>query len=308
VPACGKLDGVIDPSSPRLRQPAHRVSSRAVIWWTLQALGGWLALLVPATAAVLFVEGEPGGITTGLGVLAVLAVAHILVMPTWRFRVHRWEATRDAVYTQSGWLNEPLLLRAGGGASCTAVATGSGGSGRTQLLPPAPRAEAHRVAATVLREANSPTLVPLRRHPRAALRRRLIRAVLPALAMLAGLGIADVWLPSWPWQLTAVLLVPGSVLVALDRYRNLGHAETVRQLVAREGSVVRQTVALQHQGIIGWKIEQSIFQRRAGIATVTATTAAGSGAYRVLDVELPEGLLVADSATPGLLSPFLLRG
>jgi len=93
-------------SAPRLRQPAHRVSGKAIIWWTVQALGSWLTLLGPATIAVLFVEGEPGWITTGLRALAVLAVAHILVMPSWRYRVHRWEATQDAVYTQSGWLNQ----------------------------------------------------------------------------------------------------------------------------------------------------------------------------------------------------------
>ena len=28
------------------------------------------------------------------------------LMPRWRFRVHRWEATATAVYTQSGWLNQ----------------------------------------------------------------------------------------------------------------------------------------------------------------------------------------------------------
>jgi len=260
-------------------------------------------------------------ITAGVLVVGTLGAVVLYAEAWWRYRltrhpdntlqIDRGLLTRRSVSLEERKLRgvtvaEPLLLRAGGGASCTAVATGSGGSGRAQLLPPAPRAQAHRVAAAVLREATPPTLAPLRRHPRAALRRRLIRAVLPALALLAVLGIADLWLPSWPWQLAAILLVPASVLVALDRYRNLGHAETARQLVAREGSVLRQTVALQHQGIIGWKIEQSIFQRRAGIATVTATTATGSGAYRVLDVELPEGLLVADSATPGLLTPFLL--
>jgi membrane protein YdbS with pleckstrin-like domain len=97
---------VTDPFSPRLRQPAHRVSSRAILWWTVQALGGWLALLVPATIAALFVEGEPGWVTPALVVLAVLAAVHVVVMPSWRFRVHRWEATGDAVYTQSGWLNQ----------------------------------------------------------------------------------------------------------------------------------------------------------------------------------------------------------
>jgi membrane protein YdbS with pleckstrin-like domain len=27
-------------------------------------------------------------------------------MPRWRFRVHRWEATDDAVYTSAGWLSQ----------------------------------------------------------------------------------------------------------------------------------------------------------------------------------------------------------
>jgi membrane protein YdbS with pleckstrin-like domain len=28
----------------------------------------------------------------------------MIIMPIWRFRVHRWEITEDAVYTRSGWL------------------------------------------------------------------------------------------------------------------------------------------------------------------------------------------------------------
>ncbi len=37
--------------------------------------------------------------------LAVMA-AHLIIMPQWRFRVHRWETTPQAVYTQSGWFNQ----------------------------------------------------------------------------------------------------------------------------------------------------------------------------------------------------------
>jgi len=29
-----------------------------------------------------------------------------VVMPQWRYRVHRWEATETAVYTQTGWLSQ----------------------------------------------------------------------------------------------------------------------------------------------------------------------------------------------------------
>jgi putative membrane protein len=64
-------------------------------------------------------------------------------------------------------------------------------------------------------------------------------------------------------------------------------------------------VALQRSRVIGWTVSQSFFQRRAGLVTVTATTAAGSGGYPVIDVTTAEGLAVAEQAVPGLLTPFL---
>jgi len=41
------------------------------------------------------------------------------------------------------------------------------------------------------------------------------------------------------------------------------------------------------------------------LVTVTATTAAGSGAYHVIDIRTADGLAVAEHAVPGLLTPFL---
>jgi membrane protein YdbS with pleckstrin-like domain len=35
--------------------------------------------------------------------LVLLAVAYVVGMPLWRYRVHRWEVTATAVYTQTGW-------------------------------------------------------------------------------------------------------------------------------------------------------------------------------------------------------------
>jgi uncharacterized protein len=93
-------------ASTRLRAPAHRVSRRAITWWTLQALISWLTILVPAAGAALVVDGEPGWTSAVLVALVVLAAAHVVVMPRWRYHVHRWEATEDAVYTQAGWLSQ----------------------------------------------------------------------------------------------------------------------------------------------------------------------------------------------------------
>jgi membrane protein YdbS with pleckstrin-like domain len=39
-----------------------------------------------------------------LGVVMVIAIPYTIVMPLWRYRVHRWEVTDDAVYTRTGWL------------------------------------------------------------------------------------------------------------------------------------------------------------------------------------------------------------
>jgi putative membrane protein len=200
---------------------------------------------------------------------------------------------------------EPLLLRVGRGARTAAVATGLGsGHGRGVLLPPAPRDEAHRVSGVVLIEDPSPTRTALRRHPRVALRRRLARAVLPVLA-----GSAVLWFTALPtWVAWATLgLLPVTVLLAVDAYRNLGHALTSRYLVTRHGAGMRGTVALQRAGVIGWTVSQSFFQRRAGLVTVTATTAAGGGAYRVIDVQTADGLALAERAVPGLLTPFLCQ-
>jgi membrane protein YdbS with pleckstrin-like domain len=41
-----------------------------------------------------------------LVVTALVAAAHVSVMPRWRYAVHRWEAAPHAVYTQSGWFDQ----------------------------------------------------------------------------------------------------------------------------------------------------------------------------------------------------------
>ena len=89
-------------SVPRLREPAHRVSPRARTYWTVRALAGWIVVAIPVTVVAAQV---PAGRLIAV-VATVIAVAHVIVMPRWRYRVHRWEATPDAVYTQSGWINQ----------------------------------------------------------------------------------------------------------------------------------------------------------------------------------------------------------
>jgi membrane protein YdbS with pleckstrin-like domain len=90
----------------QIRVPAHHVSPRAIVFWTVRALPGWLVVL--GAQSLWFVASRDHAILRA-GVLAltiVLAMSHLIVMPQWRFRVHRWEVTDDAVYTQSGWITQ----------------------------------------------------------------------------------------------------------------------------------------------------------------------------------------------------------
>jgi putative membrane protein len=102
----------------------------------------------------------------------------------------------------------------------------------------------------------------------------------------------------------AVVAVPVAILLARDAYRGLGHGARGRYLVTRAGSVRRSTAVLARDGVIGWTVKQSVFQRRRGLATFTATTAAGAGAYSIRDADAAEGLAFAASAVPGVLAPF----
>ncbi|WP_307868376.1 PH domain-containing protein [Umezawaea beigongshangensis] len=278
--------------------------------------------LHPSSSTIDWLTGSPIAVTVAVAaavvlVLAVIGSLLIYVLQFWNFRLTREadgtvRVRRGLLTTRSVSVEEqrlrgvevqqPLLLRAGRGARAAAVTTGLGSKGESSvLLPPAPASEAHRVAAAVLGVAESPTRAPLAAHPVAALRRRLVRAVVPVLVLA---GVLAVVAPDWTWR-AALALVPFAALLGWDRYRALGHALTERYLVTRSGSAVRETVALQRGGVIGWRLHRSFFQRRAGLITVTATTAAGDGSYAVIDVGEAEGLALADAAVPDLLRPFL---
>lgn len=217
----------------------------------------------------------------GGGGAGVLHLAHGLL--------RRQEHTYDMRRLRGGTLREPLLVRMFGGARLDAVMTGVGGAGEASLLlPPCPAGTARDVLADLIGDRDA-VVGALRGHGRAAARRRWTRALaLPAL-LWAAAAVASVWtaVPVWVWPLAAVVTVCGALLAA-DRVRALGHRVGGGWLVARAGSVERRRDCIAGAGIIGWTVRQTFWQRRAGVATVVAATAAGEKAYRLIDV--PEDL------------------
>lgn len=89
-----------------LRPPHHLVSPKARLYWAVRALAGWLVLIAVQVIWMIADDANEGTHVAALVATVVLAAAHVTVMPLWRFRVHRWESTPEAVYTQSGWFNQ----------------------------------------------------------------------------------------------------------------------------------------------------------------------------------------------------------
>jgi len=206
-------------------------------------------------------------------------------------------------------LGEPLLLRAAGAARLGGITTGLKSRGRSDggssvLLPPAPRLVACDVASRIL--GGSAALdASLVAHGPAARRRRFIRALLSALVLFAAAVVAVRFgAPSWI-GFASLVSFPVAGLLAADRYRSMGHALAGGALVTQQRSLGRRRDVLELDGIIGWNLRQTFFQRRAGLATLTATTAAGRQQYAVTDVPLPLAVSLGDRALPGLLGDFL---
>lgn len=212
-----------------------------------------------------------------------------------RVRQHSYDMRR----LRGGTLRRPLLVRLCGGARLDAAMTGVTGVGESSiLLPPCPRSTAEEVLTGLV---GDPVVVtgPLRSHGPAALRRRWTRAMMLPLALGAGLGIATVVdeVPVWCWPAWAGLTLAAALLAA-DRARVLGHRVDRAWLSARTGSWEQRRYCIATAGIIGWTVRQSWFQRRAGVATLIAATAAGVKAYRVIDVPQEWAWSVAAQASP----------
>lgn len=102
----GSVDGVDLPGQPlTMADPAHHPSPKARLLWSLQA-----GLLTLALVVALLVWGAATGSWTrwyfpvAAAAAAVQATVGMVLVPWWRWEVHRWEVGPDAVYTRTGWL------------------------------------------------------------------------------------------------------------------------------------------------------------------------------------------------------------
>ena len=89
---------------PGLREPRNQVSRRALGYWTASAAVGAVVVL-GIEIGIAAMCGFGTGWWALIGVSAPLLLARVLIMPRWRYRVHRWEVTEDALFTRTGWFS-----------------------------------------------------------------------------------------------------------------------------------------------------------------------------------------------------------
>ncbi|WP_292606579.1 PH domain-containing protein [Nocardioides sp. REDSEA-S30_B4] len=302
VVAAAALLGVASQALPDSAWRLDRLPDLAPAGW------GWLLLVAVGVL----------GAAVSSAVLAVLGylVAH------WDLTLTRtptqWRLTRGLLTTRETSVEdarlagvvvrEPLGLRLAGAAELGAVVTGlgQGEKGTLTLVPPAPRAVVDGVAGAVLgddRPTDAPLTAPLRTHGPAAVRRRRLRALAPAVVLVALAAASVVADLLTPWSLALTLLVlPAAIALGEDRARSLGHLASEGFLVSRSGSLARHREVLGAEHVIGWTVRDTWFQRRSGLVTLEATTAGGSQRVQVLDVPEHDGLVLAAALTPDLLA------
>ncbi len=90
----------------RLRPPRNQVERRAIRYWLANEAIGTAVVAVVLGALAFFITPARVWLLVGLGVAMLFLIPYTLVVPFWRYRVHRWEVTDEAVYTRTGWLWE----------------------------------------------------------------------------------------------------------------------------------------------------------------------------------------------------------
>lgn len=263
----------------------------------------------------------------GAGLLGMAGMAVSFVVTSWRFELAlvpgpessqlrtraglltTREVNRDVRRLRGMTIAEPVLWRWMGMADTQVVTTGLSiwsSSQPASILPRGPISVARQVAAEVLGADADPFDAPLVRHPAGALRRRLWWATAAAGILTAVLWwiVAHGALPGWTLWCGAVTWVLG-LGGAVVAHRALGHALSGAYVVVRAGMVSRTTTALRRDAVSTIAVRESILQRRLGLQTVSAMTAAGWGVYEAPDVDAKDATTFAAQAAPGLLDAFL---
>lgn len=123
--------------------------------------------------------------------------------------------------------------------------------------------------------------------PRRALRRYLIRAVVPVLLLAAPLSYFF-----YPWGMLALLLALPAAVLGWLRFRAAGWNYASERLTVRFRNLARTTVVVPRRRLQSRTVSQTPFQRRLHLASLEVQVASGStgAGFSVLDMDADDAL------------------
>lgn len=84
--------------------PVNPPSAKAPLVWALVGAVPWLLLAAAQLGWAVLDPRLPALHTAALVLTALGLLVAVAVAPVWRYRVHRWDISDQAVYTRTGWL------------------------------------------------------------------------------------------------------------------------------------------------------------------------------------------------------------
>jgi putative membrane protein len=311
--------------------PLLRVGTRHLV---LGGLTGTPLLLVPFLIVSAVVEMAElirqgtGSDAEPRGALAVvLVVGVVLAWPVvaggWMvLRFHGYELARsgDDLIVQRGLLDTrtsviPLprvqlahrsasVLRRWVGLASLDIRTASGeaegSSSWMTTVPVGPADELEQLIPMSLGRATLDTTVAP--HPAAARRRAVTRRLIGTATPIVGLIIVSLVATDAPRSVTAVLGVAGLAICWLVArawghawYHQLGHHLRDDLLIERDGVLITHLRVVPVGRIQSVAVEQSPWQRRAGLCTARVHLAGGSTEVKVRDLALHDAVAIAET-------------
>lgn len=90
-------------TATRLRPPKNRFDPRTLPWWRVQIAITTAIVAVPLTVLGLLILPARPWLLIPAALSLLIGLMSAIIMPTWWYRVHRWEITDTAVYSLTGY-------------------------------------------------------------------------------------------------------------------------------------------------------------------------------------------------------------
>lgn len=98
APATSQPPGAIE-----LRPPTNGYDRRVVRWWRCQLLLATAVVSLPLVVLGALIPAARTWLLVPAAAIVVVGLLAALALPVWWYTFHRWEVTRRAVYTRTGY-------------------------------------------------------------------------------------------------------------------------------------------------------------------------------------------------------------